>query len=151
MFIPGIKQHSTIQYQFLKYFPLVLLEIPSIPSEIRYLRKNAMMYKVIGIVIYCFYEWYLYFDYVCLYQDTRLKLGKTSKKKIYDNIYVIGIPDVLMNLIPCCGFSRDAKSTIILTCCIKMVLYYLLRIIVIIESRKNELNGISIEFKEIVH
>ena len=52
-------------------------------------------------------------------------MSKTEEEKIYDNIPRIGIPDVLMNLMSCHGFSRDTHLTTIPTCHSKLISYYI--------------------------
>ena len=45
--------------------------------------------------------------------------------KIYDKIFVIGIPDLLTNLMSCNGFLKNKNYIVILKCPKRMLEYYL--------------------------
>ena len=76
---------------------------------------------------------------------------KPATDKIYYNTYIIGIVDVLVKLISCHGFSRNVQSINILTCHNKLVLYYLSKFCLILESNSNESNKFQSEVQNIVH
>ena len=56
----------------------------------------------------------------------------------YNEFLVIGIPEVLTNLIPCRGFVKDKNSTVVLSFLTRLVEYYLsIRLFIIEHNSKN--------------
>ena len=61
------------------------------------------MFMVLGTFINRCFESYICQDYPCLHQEKLSKKDKSSKNTTFDNIYGIGITDVLMNIMECHG------------------------------------------------
>ena len=85
-----------------------------------YKNRKKMMYKVAGAVIYCILEQYLCLYDIGLIQERIYNYSKTTKGKIYGNIYGIVIPDILINLVSCHGISTDNQVIKILNYQINM-------------------------------
>ena len=88
------------------------------------------MFKVLSCVIYTIIDRYVYIDY--LVTETKkiseLRLGCTLKTKHedmdYDNLFGIGIPDILLNMFSCRRFLNKNESIVILQCPNRMSEYY---------------------------
>ena len=62
---------------------------------------------MLGSVVYLFIVEYIWLYYVCLHQDTLYFNDKPFQDSTFDNISGIGMPEVLMNNMPCCGLSIE--------------------------------------------
>ena len=51
--------------------------------------------------------------------------NKVFENTTYNDISAIEIPELLMNIISRHGFFNNTNSAVILSCCIKLVSYYL--------------------------
>ena len=78
-------------------------------------------------IFYCITEKYVCVDYLCCLK-TKLHVtgrGQGSESIRYFSVSGIFIPEILMNIISCHGFVNNTKSAVILSCCRKLVDYYL--------------------------
>ena len=70
------------------------------------------MFKVLSCVIYSIIDRYVCIDYLCteIKKISRLKRERSLKTKHegmdYDNLFGIGIPDILLNILSCHGFKK---------------------------------------------
>ena len=86
--------------------------------------------SVLSCVIYTIIDRYVYIDY--LGTETKkiieLRLGCTLKTKHegmdYDNLFDIGIKDILFNMLSCHKFLNNNESIVILKCPNRMSEYY---------------------------
>ena len=91
------------------------------------------MFKVLSCVIYKIIDRYVCIDYLCTEKKkiSELRLVCTLKIKHdgmdYDNLFGIGIPDILLNMLSCNGFLNNNDSIVILKCLNRMTEYYLIR------------------------
>ena len=75
-------------------------------------------------------EKYVCIDYLCTLNKrlSELKIGTTflhkHDNKIYNNLFVIGIPDIIMNMVSCHGFINNNDSIVILKYPNRMSQYY---------------------------
>ena len=58
------------------------------------------------------------------------------------------IPDILMNILSCHGISKYSISTGILTCCSALVIYYLSKLFIILETEEGALDNIVMSVKK---
>ena len=86
-------------------------------------RKNTRkMFRVLSCVIYTIIRKYVCIDYLG-YEKSKLsdlRLGISGRykhlDKNYDNVLGFRIPDLLLNLLSCQGFSKNNESVVILKC-----------------------------------
>ena len=95
------------------------------------------MFRVLSCVIYTIIGKYVCIDYLG-YEKSKvsdLRLGVTGRYKnvdtYYDNVLEIGIPDQLLNLLSCHGFSNNNESVVILKFPHRMSKYYFNKVFVI--------------------
>ena len=69
------------------------------------------MYKVIGAVIYTIIDNYIFIDCLVILQYKLSKHDNKFEKIKFKNISGLGIPDILMNIMPCHLFSKYSIST----------------------------------------
>ena len=80
------------------------------------------MFKVLSCVIYTFINKYVCIDYLGTEKKkiTDSKIGCTFLSKHdgvdYNNLFGIGIPDILLNMLSCQGFLKNDDSIVILKC-----------------------------------
>ena len=74
---------------------------------------NITVFRVLGPVIYFIIIIYDFVDYLCLHQGL-LSLTKQVEKNTFDNISGVRIREVSMNIVSCCGFSKEDNETVIL-------------------------------------
>ena len=80
------------------------------------------MFRVLSCVIYTIIRKYVCIDYLDNEKSklSDLRLGVSGRYKHidtdYDNILGFGIPDLLLNLLSCQGFSKNSESVVILKC-----------------------------------
>ena len=90
-------------------------------------------------VIYTIIKIYVCIDYLGSEKSklSYLHLGGTGKYKHYDtdydNLLGIGIPNILLSLLSCHGFSKNNESVVILKCPNRMSEYYFHKGFVIFE------------------
>ena len=88
------------------------------------------MFKVLSCVIYKIIDRYVSVDYLGteIKKINELSLGCTLKIKHeamdYDNLFGIGIPDILLNMLSYHGFLNNNESIVILKCPNRMSEYY---------------------------
>ena len=88
------------------------------------------MFRVLSSVIYTIIGKYVCISYLGSDKSklSYLHLGGTGKYRHYDtgydNVLGIGIPDILLNLLSCHGFSKNNESVVILKCPNTMSEYY---------------------------
>ena len=90
-----------------------------------YEHMNIIMFKVLGLVINNILDKLIYIDYMYFHQDKVLKHDMNLRNTIFDYFSGIRIPNVLKNLLSCCGISMEQHFTVILTCQITLVSYHL--------------------------
>ena len=84
------------------------------------------MFKVLICVIYTIIDRYVCIDYLGTEKNkiSELRLGCTLKTKHesmdYENLFGIGIPDILLNMLSCHGFLNNNESIVILKCSNRM-------------------------------
>ena len=64
---------------------------------------------------------------------------------------MIGIPEILLNIVSCYGFIQDKNSTLLLTCRIKLVSHYLSRGFLIIEQASQALKNFLMIVQNHIH
>lgn len=69
----------------------------------------------------------------------------------FDGFPGIGIPEVLMNIMSCCGFSKKENKIVILMFRIKLVSYYLSKGFLIIDPKSDALDNVPLKFKQQIH
>ena len=88
------------------------------------------MFKVLSCVIYTIINRYVCIDYLGTEKKkiSELRLGCNLKSKHegmdYDNLFGIGIPDILLNMLSCHIFLNNNESIVILKCRNSMSEYY---------------------------
>ena len=63
---------------------------------------------MLGYVIYGIIEKNLY--YLCIQQDKLSSNDMSFQDATFDGFPGIGIPEVLINIMYCCGFSKEGKK-----------------------------------------
>ena len=97
------------------------------------------MFRVLSCVIYTITGKYVCIDYLGPEKSklSDLRLGGTGRYKHYDtdydNVFEIGIPDLLLNLLSCLGFSKNNESVVIFKCTHRISEYYFNKGFVIFE------------------
>ena len=86
--------------------------------------KNVIL-ELLSSVVYCIIDNYVCANYLYFQKNKPHFSDKLFESITLNNISVIGIPELLMNVISCHGFLNNNKSTVILACCRKVVDYYL--------------------------
>ena len=88
------------------------------------------LFRVLSCVIYTIIDKYVWIDYLGHEKAklSDLRLGVTGGYKHYDtdydNVLGIGIPDLLLNLLSCHGFSKNTEYVVMLKCPHRMSEYY---------------------------
>ena len=72
-------------------------------------------------------------------------------EKYFSRILCIGIPDFLMKLLSCNGFTKNIKSIVILKCPKRMSEYYFSKVFGILECNFNNLAKLPNEVKQTIH
>ena len=99
-----------------------------------YENRRSLIFKVLGVVVYCFIGKYVCVDYLCLKIEEKLSLlHRGFEDNSFDELSGIGIPEILLKNVSCYDYIQDENSTLILTCRSKLVSYYLSEGFVIIE------------------
>ena len=84
--------------------------------------NTRKMFKVLSCVIYTIIDRYVCIDYLVTEtkEISELILGCNLKIKYegmdYENLFGIGIPDILFNMLSCHGFLNNNESIVILKC-----------------------------------
>ena len=88
------------------------------------------IFKLFSCVIYTIIDRYVCIDYLGTKKKkiSELRLGCTLQSKHdsrdYDNLFGIGIPDILLNMLSCHGFLNNNDSIVILKFHNRMSEYY---------------------------
>ena len=84
------------------------------------------MFRVLSCVIYTIisiYDWIYFLGYEKV-KLSDLRLGVSGRYKHldnnYDNVLGFGIPDLLLNLLSCQGFSKNNEYVVIIKCAHRM-------------------------------
>ena len=91
------------------------------------------VFKVLSCILYKIIDRYVCIDYLGTETNkiSELRLGCTLKTKHegmdYDNLFGIGIPDILLNMLSCWGFLNNNGSIVILKCPNRMSEYYFIK------------------------
>ena len=112
-----------------------------------YGNRNILVYKVIGAVIYTIIDEYICLDYLDLLQEKLSKHDNNFKDTKFDYFTVLGIPDILINIISCHGFVKSSISTVILTYHNALVPYYLSKGFFVVETEVGGVDNIPIIVK----
>ena len=72
-------------------------------------------------------------------------------EKYFNRILGIGIPDLLLKLLSCHGFSNNRKSIVVLNCPKRMLEYYFSKWFDILECNSNHLKKIPTLVKQRIH
>ena len=113
-----------------------------------YKTRKIMMYKVLGSLVHCTIENYFYLYYLCLQQAELYLASKISENTKFNEISGIVIPELLMNIMSCHGFMNEKKLTVMLSCCRKLVKYYLSKSFVVIENNSNVFRDVPLRVKQ---
>ena len=95
---------------------------------------NTTTFKVMGSLIYCIMVKYLCVYFQCLQKVLPSLVHKVFENTSLNDISGIFIPELLINIMTCHSFVNNMNTTVILTCCIKLVQYYLSKRFLIIEN-----------------
>ena len=69
----------------------------------------------------------------------------------FKDLYGLGIPDILMNIMSCHGFYKYSIYTVILACWSALARYYISKGFVIVETEVGGVDNITITMKEQIH
>ena len=96
-------------------------------------------------VVYTFIENYACIDYLSFQSKTLCGIHTIQhlKKQGFNLLLVIGIPELLLNLLSCNGFMLESNSTVILKFRSRLINNYLSKGLFIIEQSPKQLNFIS--------
>ena len=92
--------------------------------------STIKVFKVLSCVVYTMIEKYVCIDYLCTLNNklSEIKVNYANLNKHedqdYNNLFGIGIPDILMNIVSCHGFINNDDSIVILKCPNRMSQYY---------------------------
>ena len=89
-------------------------------------RKNTK-FKVLSSIVYFIMDDIVCVDFMC-FPETKIHVTCKVQgfgNRTYNAVSIIGIPEILMNIISCHGFVNNTKSAVILLCRNKLVDYYL--------------------------
>ena len=84
--------------------------------------STIKVFKVLSCVVYTMIKKCVCIDYLCTLNNrlSEIKIGTTflhkHDNKIYNNLFGIGIPDIIMNMVSCHGFINNNDSIVILKC-----------------------------------
>ena len=105
--------------------------------------------------IECFYLLIIiqvYFYWIFVPTEKKLSLPHIGFEDTpYDELSIIGIPEILLNIVSCHGFSQEENQKVILMWRIKLVLYYLSKGFVMLEKYFQDLKKIPTWFKQRNH
>ena len=101
-----------------------------------YHNKTTVVYKLIGCFIYQFIVNFICLDYLGILQRKLSSEENKFWKTKFNDLSGLGIPEILMNIMPCHGFSKLTTSTVILTCHSAFVPYYWTKRVFIVEKYK---------------
>ena len=89
--------------------------------------------------------------YLCIQHDKLSSNDMSFQDATFDGFPGIGIPEVLMNIMSCCGFAKEENKIFILMFRIKLVSYYLSKGFLIIDPKSDALDNVPLKFKQKIH
>ena len=116
-------------------------------------KNPTKVYRVLSCVLYSVMYNYVWIDFLCCHSKTLsvISSDKIFEEASYNDLIGIGIPEVLMNLISCHGFTKQTNSTVILAYRYCLVNYYLEKGYVILEHNSKHLSSVPNDVKLRVH
>ena len=88
-----------------------------------YDERKLPIFNILGVVVYCFLEKYVCIDYLCLQKKRNYICNRVFEDTLFDELSLIGIPEILLIIVSCYGFIQEVNTTLICTCRIKIVSY----------------------------
>ena len=102
-----------------------------------YENRKPLIFKVLGVVLYCFNGKYVCVNYFCLQIEAKLSLNHWEfKYTSFDDFSGIGITECLSSIVSCYDYIKYNSSTMIFKQRIKLVSYYPSKGFLIIEKIK---------------
>ena len=96
---------------------------PVVALIVSYENRKSIIFKVLCVVVYFVIEKNCV-DYLGLQRKTKLSSShRNFEDNSFEELSVIGIPEILFNIVSCYGFFQDKNSTLIFTCRSKLVSY----------------------------
>ena len=87
-----------------------------------YGKRKLLTFKMLGVIVYCLIEKYICVDYLSLQREPKLSSShKKFEDTLFDELSVIGIPEILLKIVSCYSFVQEDNSTIMLTYRSKLV------------------------------
>ena len=105
------------------------------------------MYTLIGAVISTIIDEYICHDSMDLLQEKLSKHNYNFKKKNFNDLSGLGLPEILMNIMSCHVLVKSSIPTVILTYRNALVPYYLSKLFVVIEIEVGGVDNIPIILK----
>ena len=90
-------------------------------------------------------------NYLCIHQNKLSSNDMSFQDATCDGFPGIGIPEVLMNIMYCCGYAKEENKIIILMFRIKLVSYDLSKGFLTIDPKSDALDSVSLKFKQQIH
>ena len=112
-----------------------------------YNNRNTLMYTLIGAVISTIIDEYICHDSMDLLQEKLSKHNYNFKKKNFNDLSGLGLPEILMNIMSCHVLVKSSIPTVILTYRNALVPYYLSKLFVVIEIEVGGVDNIPIILK----
>ena len=115
--------------------------------------KPKNMYRVLICVLYSLIDNHACIDYLQCQLKTLIRISPntTFEKKSFNILLGIGIPELLLNLSSCNGFTEKPNAIFILNLRSCLVNYYLAKVLFIIENDSNQLHVLPNGLKLIIH
>ena len=112
-----------------------------------YENRNTFMYKVLGEGICTIIDEYIFVLIIWVYfKESYPRTTITSKYQV-QLFSGLGILDIFMNIMSCHGFVKSSVSTVILTCHNYLVMYYLSKGFVVVETEVGGVDNIPMFVK----
>ena len=113
-------------------------------SLIMFYEHNNTFFRVFLSVAYTIIDHFICIHYLCIFQDKLSKQNSNFEKK-FNDLSRMGIPDILMSIMSCHGFSK--KSTFFFTCRSALVHCYISKGLIIVETEEVNLDHVPIRVK----
>ena len=101
-----------------------------------YHKRKTVVHKVIGLFIYLFIDNFICLDYLGILQKHLSDHNNKVKETKLNELSGLIIPETIMNIMSCHGFSKPTISTVIITCLSVLVPYYLSELFFIVEKEE---------------
>ena len=86
----------------------------------------------------------------CLQTKFHVKInGQGFENRTYNAVSGIGTHELLMNIISCHIFINNTKLAVILSCCIKLINYYLQECFVLHKKNPNDFKNVPLHVKHV--